>query len=207
MTGIDFDPIGEMGYAISGAKVFCGTFDGQNHSIKNLAVTDQKSAGLFAAISYVVKNVVIDGATINSNHYAGGIVGWTESGPLTKIENCTVKNSTIKSTVEWTGSEWDNGDKVGGITGYTASGPTIIGCTVSDCTVQGYRDIGGLIGYCSTGTITNNTVKNVVINNDRTNGYKPYTADAEYDCNQLIGENAGGTLSGNTTTNVTVVVL
>ena len=47
--------------------------------------------------------MTIDGATLNSNHYAGGIVAWVLNSrgniqvPMV-IENCHVKNSTITST-------------------------------------------------------------------------------------------------------------
>ena len=108
-----------------------------------------------------------------------------------------------------------DGDKAGAIAGYLSAEPnaSITNCTVENCTVQGYRDIGGLVGYVNnvnggTGAaVTGNTVKDSTISNDRSNNYKNYTTDAQYDVHEIIGEMVTGVVnSDNTATNVTIEI-
>ncbi len=94
---------------------FNGVFDGQGHTISNLNVTLGKTsipAGLFGAIKSnganksEVKNLVIDGATINTlaatpaNYSTGVAVGWIYTGKC--VEGVTVRNATIDA-YRWTG--------------------------------------------------------------------------------------------------------
>lgn len=122
-------PIGKKGQA------FCGTFDGQNHTITNLSVnmagkaTD--AAGLFGFVgtNATVKNLTVSDATINTlgtvNHSdqdgkgAAVIIGSCTNS--TDISNLHAVNSTV------TAHHW-----AGGIVGYAY-------CSIKDCTVTNVR--------------------------------------------------------------------
>lgn len=144
----DWTPIGND----AAQKMFYGTFDGQNHVISNLKVTDTRVAndtkitdgvGLFGWLNGDVKNLKIHGATVTGYHNVGVIAGYLQIGT---IENCEVKNATV------IGNHIDAnlcGDKVGGIVGvaYTANANTAVkNCKVIDSSITGGRDIGRIAG-------------------------------------------------------------
>ena len=171
----NWKPIGNL--VAYPSQSFNGIFDGGNHVISNLTVNDNTPnhavAALFGSVvNGTVKNLTVKNVNIQSTHYAAGIVAYTSNGPT--IENCKVIGGTIKSTPEIINGSYDNGDKVGGIMGYATAGSTINNCWVEGVTITGYRDLGGIAGY-SNGSVTNNTVKNVTIVQDKTNGYKDPT--------------------------------
>lgn len=189
----NWTPIGNL-VAYPGQS-FKGTFDGQGHVISNLT-TNQTTpkyavAGLFGSVvDGTIKNVTVKNVNIKSTHYAGGIVAYTSNNPT--IENCKVIGGTITSIPELVGSEYDNGDKVGGIMGYATANSTINNCYVEDVTITAYRDLGGIVGF-SAGNVTNNSVKNVTINQDNTNAYK----DAVTTYGDIIGRDGGAKLENN----------
>ena len=199
----DLDLSGETNWKPIGNLVsypgqsFNGVFDGQDHTISNLTVNDNTPnyavAGLFGSVvNGTIKNLTVKNVDIKSTHYAGGIVAYTSNTP--SIINCHVIGGTISSTPELLASgSYDNGDKVGGIMGYATAGSKITNCSVKDVTITAYRDMGGIVGY-SSGTVTNNTVTNVTVTQDLTNGYKNPTPTTFGD---VIGRNEGATLSDN----------
>ena len=191
----NWTPIGNL-VAYPGQS-FNGTFDGDGHSISNVTVNDNTPnyavAGLFGSVvNGTIKNLTVKNVNITSTHYAGGIVAYTSNGPT--IENCKVIGGTIKSTPEIVNGSYDNGDKIGGIMGYATGGSTINNCWVEGVTLSAYRDFGGIVGF-SAGTVTNNTVKNVTLIQDLTNGYKNPNPTTIGD---IIGRDEGATLSNNT---------
>ena len=203
-TGNFLQPIGGN---LAPKKGFSGTFDGQGFAVKNFKVKSAEAvnaaAGLFGNLigSAVVKNVNVDNATVNSTHYAGGIVGYVGANSGALVENCNVTNSTITSETEWTGSAWDNGDKVGGIVGYLANGGNkVSGCSVSNTTIQGYRDLGGIVGCADANSIVSgNTIgSSVTVKVDATHNYKNYTKQEQYNANHIVGRNIKATIEGNT---------
>ena len=210
LKDVEWTPIGNV-ISYPGTT-FKGTFDGQEHTISNMTVNDKAagyaSAGFFGSITGQVKNVKFDNATVTSTHYAGVVVGYSSTNVGMEISNCHVANSSVTSITELTAEgNYDNGDKAGGIIGYCVSGDTVTNCSVTNTTVKGYRDIGGLIGYADNGAvITNNTVKDSTIINDRSNNYKNYTKDAEYDINAIVGDYNGTLDRSNSAVNVTVKV-
>lgn len=158
---------GENGSALAKkyAYNFRGTFDGQNHTISNLSVSDEAGAGLFGAMTGgTIKNVKIENVTLTTNHYAGAIVGWVEEGAGdVVIENCHVTNGTITATPAKVGEVYDLGDKVGGIVGANTYGLiTIDNCSAQGLTISAYRDLGGIAGAAYVGEITNVTVDNTL---------------------------------------------
>ena len=129
LTGKNWTPIGT-----SFSNKYTGTFDGGGHTIKGLTVTTyDKYAGLFGWLNSAgtVKNVVMEGVQITSNHssgFAGGVVG----NSWGTIENCSVSGSV-------------NGEVyVGGVVGKQTSG-SMTGCS-SSATVKGTVNVGGVAG-------------------------------------------------------------
>ena len=129
LTGKGWTPIGT-----NYEKRYKGTFDGRGHTIKGLTVTtNDQFVGLFGYLNKAgtVKNVVMEGIQITSNHgssQAGGVVGFSRG----TIENCSVSGS-VSGTVY-----------VGGVVGAQWGG-SITGCS-SSATVKGTVDVGGVAG-------------------------------------------------------------
>ena len=160
-------------------KSFAGTFDGQEHTISNLTTSSNQpnyaTAGLFGTVlkGATIRNVKLSNVTVSSTHYAGAIVGYHSDGTLT-IENCQVDGGTITSTIEQkSNGSYDNGDKAGGIIGYTTSG-TVSNCFVNNVTIKAFRDFGGIVG-CANGngvTVTDCTATNISLIQDGTYTYE-----------------------------------
>ena len=129
LTGKGWTPIGT-----SFDNSYKGTFDGGGHTIKGLTVTtNDQFVGLFGYLNRagMVKNVVMEGIQITSNHMfgcTGGVVGYSWG----TIENCSVSGS-VSGT-----------DCVGGVVGSQKAG-SIIGCCTS-ATVKGTHYVGGVAG-------------------------------------------------------------
>ena len=197
MTGVDWIPIGNL-EAYPG-RSFQGTFDGKGHTISNLTCVDNTvnyaTAALFGSTKNgIIKNLTLSNVDIQSKHYAAAFVAYTSEGTNT-VENCHVVGGSIVSTPELINGSYDNGDKVGGIVGYTTNF-NIINCSVENVTMQAYRDLGGLGGYVSAGTVEGNTVKNVTLTQDNTNGYKKNSDGSLQDMSSTVGMVVGGR-SGN----------
>ena len=131
LTGKGWTPIGT-----SFDNSYKGTFDGGGHTITGLTVTtNDQFVGLFGYLNRAgtVKNVVMEGIQITSNHVlmsgnTGGVVGYSWG----TIENCSVSGS-VSGT-----------DCVGGVVGSQKAG-SIIGCS-SSATVKGKHYVGGVAG-------------------------------------------------------------
>ena len=129
LTGKGWTPIGT-----SFDNSYKGTFDGGGHTITGLTfTTNDQFVGLFGYLNRagMVKNVVMEGIQITSNHMfgcTGGVVGYSWG----TIENCSVSGS-VSGT-----------DCVGGVVGSQKAG-SIIGCS-SSATVKGKHYVGGVAG-------------------------------------------------------------
>ena len=129
LTGKDWTPIGT-----SFDNSYTGTFDGGGHTITGLTITTKDQfVGLFGYLNRAgtVKNVVMEGIQITSNHMfgsIGGVAGYSWG----TIENCSVSGS-VSGTVY-----------VGGVVGVQIGG-SITGCS-SSATVKGTVDVGGVAG-------------------------------------------------------------
>ena len=138
LTGKDWTPIGT-----SFDNSYTGTFDGGGHTITGLTITTKDQfVGLFGYLNRAgtVKNVVMEGIQITSNHMfgnTGGVAGFSWG----TIENCSVSGS-VSGTVY-----------VGGVVGAQIDG-SITGCS-SSATVKGMVDVGGVAGQTnSSATLT-----------------------------------------------------
>ena len=170
LTGKNWTPMGT-----SFSNKYTGTFDGGGHTIKGLTVTtNDQFVGLFGSIGNAgtVKNVMMEGVQITSNHMSGsigGVVGYSWG----TIENCSVSGS-VSGTIF-----------VGGVVGAQWEG-SITGCS-SSATVKGMVHVGGVVGQTDVGatltacyatgnvTIEINPAKNIA-------------------CGSLVGMNAGSSL-------------
>ena len=131
LTGKDWTPIGT-----SYDNSYTGTFDGGGHTITGLTITTKDQfVGLFGYLNRAgtVKNVVMEGIQITSNHVlmsgnTGGVVGYSWG----TIENCSVSGSVSGTNC------------VGGVVGSQKAG-SIIGCS-SSAIVKGTRYVGGVAG-------------------------------------------------------------
>ena len=189
LTGKGWTPIG-TNYDNS----YTGTFDGGGHTIKGLTVTtNDQFVGLFGYLNRAgtVKNVVMEGIQITSNHMfgcTGGVVGYSWG----TIENCSVSGS-VSGTVY-----------VGGVVGVQIGG-SITGCS-SSATVKGTVDVGGVAGQTNsnatmtacyaTGNVTSTGSSTVNVYIGGFCGYNSTTVTACYWKNnkeQGIGYNKVGT--------------
>ena len=170
LTGKDWTPIGT-----SFDNSYTGTFDGGGHTITGLTITTKDQfVGLFGYLNRAgtVKNVVMEGIQITSNHMfgnTGGVAGFSWG----TIENCSVSGSV-------------SGTKcVGGVVGAQKAG-SITGCS-SSATVKGTVDVGGVAGQTnSSATLTAcYATGNVIIEMDP----KKNIAGGS-----LVGMNAGSSL-------------
>ena len=209
LGGHEWTPI-SISDDLSGGKTFRGTFDGAGHTIYGLTVNNSEVAGLFGYVyAATIKNVTIENATLNTNHFAGGIVGWVLNSkgniqvPFV-LENCHVKNSVITSAAEQVNGKWDNGDKVGGLIGYACfgdpneeinAGAKISNCSVDNVSIKAYRDFAGLIGYASHVVIENCSAENITLEQDLTHDYKAPETPSTFGI--VIGrDNGGNTVDG-----------
>lgn len=222
LNNIEWIPINKFG----------GIFDGEGHTIYNLKISSgDNNVGLFGdqwQVKTEIRNFTLDGvniiggefvggvlaktastkliginiknAVINATHYAGGILGYG----YTSVDGCTAENVTITCIPNAVENGFDNGDKVGGIVGCLFSG-SINNCTAKNITLQGYRDIGGIVGMLSNGdgavSAKNNTSDNIKICVDQiTNHY----GNKDTNAGGIIGRNIGATTDNNISTNLEI---
>ena len=149
-----FEPIGTYD------KYFQGTFDGQGHTIRNLAIDFSLwYIGLFGySKGATIRNVVLDSSCSvlstcddYSEAYAGGIVGYYEAnnGP------CIIENIVNMASVSFTGQS-NQLLHFGGIVGWLQASNKEI--TVKNCVNYGSvtlsgtaneANIGGIVGLSS----------------------------------------------------------
>ena len=196
--------------AVRGSAVL-KNFTISNATVKNITsgnsygATDNGTAVVVGSLSYneeggSVENVKVRNANIEGNRYVGGIAGYAKG----TIKNCEIDGLTIVATPDNLTGSYDNGDKVGGILGFDNQGVVITDNTVKNFSIQGYRDLGGIVGcaYLNSSTVTGNTATNGTIIVDQiTNSYGAKTANA----GAIVGRVAGGSVdASNTSTNVTI---
>lgn len=127
-----WDPISRDDSSDYSGDFWCGTFDGDGHTLFNLYVnmTTQGAAMFGTTSDCTIKNMTFSGVNITGTNYYTGIIGLIVNGSVT---NVTVADGVITG-----------GFAVGGICGVQESG------TVSHCTnhaqVTGRLNVGGICG-------------------------------------------------------------
>ena len=132
---LSWDPIGN-------GRMYCGTFDGNGKTIRNLYINSTiMNKGFFGyANSGSIKNITFDNAKVKNTHYNG-------TGILTGVfEKCTIENIKTLANCSVEGTE-----NTGGIAG-TGTG------NISNCEnramVNGTNNVGGIVGNSSDNTIS-----------------------------------------------------
>jgi len=145
---VSFNPIGSY----RNGKAFKGTFDGQNHTIKNLSQNTwaldtgyyygDLGLGLFGLVEDAeIKNLKMDGAGISGESAICGTVAACAYGDCT-FDNITISNSNVADYQYY----------AGGIVGWASGEHTYSNCNVESTTTVGsqWGDFGnangGLIG-------------------------------------------------------------
>lgn len=145
-------PIGYNEAAASLSNVFEGSYDGYDHSIKNLYInltevgTGYTTLGLFGVVSDgTVKNLTVSGSitytstseTATTYIYVGGIAG--DIMGATAVSSCTVTDMTLKIANETAYTAATSVQpEIGGIAGHAQDTASITGCSVeSSVTVTG----------------------------------------------------------------------
>ena len=137
LGGMEWTPIGDYRFS---ANRFCGTFDGQGHTISNFKITkktdkndsNKSSYGFFGNVEGTVKNLTVANATVSSYAYCGALIGRLNSG---LVENCNVVNANVAP------SYWQGGIMIGQV-----NGGSVKNCTVDNSTISGKSALGGFAG-------------------------------------------------------------
>ena len=141
-TGVDFLPIGSDGNGWD-EDSFRGTFDGQGHTISNLAINHPGSwnQGLFYQLRGAsIRNLSLVNGSITGSGQVGSVAGYADNG---------VTISNVSSNLHIT---TDN-SYVGGIIGYTSADNNrnlTLDQVSYDGNIEGNGYLGGLIGYSET---------------------------------------------------------
>ena len=162
---LSWDPIGN-------GRMYCGTFDGNGKTIRNLYINSTiMNKGFFGyANSGSIKNITFDNAKVKNTHYNG-------TGILTGVfEKCTIENiktlanCSVEGTYNTGGiagigtgniSNCENRamvngtNNVGGIVGNSSDDNTISSCANYGVVTGTESNVGGMVGFFISGTIQN----------------------------------------------------
>ena len=156
---------------IGNGRMYCGTFDGNGKTIRNLYINSTiMYKGFFGyANSGSIKNITFDNAKVKNTHYNGtGILtGAFEKCTIENIKtlaNCSVEGTYNTGGIAGTGTgnisncenrAMVNGTKnVGGIVG-NSSDNTISSCANYGAVTGTEHAVGGMVGFFISGTIQN----------------------------------------------------
>ncbi|MBR6826293.1 MAG: heparinase II/III family protein, partial [Oscillospiraceae bacterium] len=117
-------------------KVFKGTFDGNNHVVKNLCIfaPGQGYTGFFGEVgNATVKNFGIESGIVFGGQKSGGLTGLAN---YVKLENCFNKARVI-----------GNGAHIGGLVGQLGGTSTITNCYNHGNIRNTSSVTGGIVGY------------------------------------------------------------
>ena len=124
---LSWDPIGN-------GKMYCGTFDGNGKTIRNLYINSTfMFEGLFGyAKNGCIKNITFDNAKVkNTNKFGTGILTGGFEGTIENIK--TLANCSVEGT-----------ENTGGIAG---GGAGYISNCENRAMVNGTNNVGGIVGY------------------------------------------------------------
>ena len=156
---------------IGNGRMYCGTFDGNGKTIRNLYINSTiMFKGFFGyANGGSIKNITFDNAKVKNTHYNGtGILtGAFEKCTIENIKtlaNCSVEGTYNTGGIAGTGTgnisncenrAMVNGtNNVGGIVG-NSSDNTISSCANYGAVTGTESNVGGMVGFFISGTIQN----------------------------------------------------
>jgi len=125
-------------------KPFEGVFDGQNHTISNLHITNGGDySALFGLLEGVVENVIVKGVIVSANNseHISGVVGLAQKKG-TLVRNCHFIGSITATTSE------AKDLFVGGVVGELKCGASVYQCSTSGeiRTTGNVKCVGGIVG-------------------------------------------------------------
>ncbi len=164
--GQNWTPIGRNTWS----DYFQGTFDGKNHTIRNLYINSTSGyIGLFVCIGGTVKDLNLeDGFVTSSNSYNpnGALAGRVNSGCF--VYHCSSNVETFMKSYGGTGLVGNNSGtiaycsnsgtmystsyNVGGIVGQSAGGKVV--SSFNSGIVKGTYNLGGIVGKIGSGTFS-----------------------------------------------------
>ena len=161
---LSWDPIGN-------GRMYCGTFDGNGKTIRNLYINSTiMYKGFFGyANSGSIKNITFDNAKVkNTNKFGTGILtGGFEKGTIENIKilaNCSVEGTENTGGIAGAGAGYisncenrakvNGTNKVGGIVGSSYDN-TISSCANYGAVTGTEYGVGGIVGYFGTGAMQN----------------------------------------------------
>ena len=165
-TGVGWLGIPSFNKAYFENIYFSGTFNGNNHIIKNLFISattgyNVYSRGLFSAGSNcTIKNLGVINVNIANVAEAGGLLAGIIGNAV--IDNCYV---TGKIFAAKSNGYFYLGNSVGGLVGVISLNAGTTKCTISNCYTNlqmgGYTLLGSLVGYLNSSSGTGNvSIKN-----------------------------------------------
>ena len=160
---LSWDPIGN-------GKMYCGTFDGNGKTIRNLYINSTYSLkGFFGyAVDCRIKNIIFDNAKVKntSEDGTGILVGAFEKGTIENIKilaNCSVEGTEYTGGIAGAGAGYisncenramvNGTNKVGGMVGFFGEGSLQNSANYGD--ISGVDQVGNLIGFALTFNLNN----------------------------------------------------
>ncbi len=174
LDSLQWTPVGiYVSQSSSGNRAFAGIYDGDGCIISNLFVdqtfsgsnSNNKAFGVFGYVTGTVMNLGVVDANVSftntsdestGNAYVGGIAGYLASGSSKGLFNCYV-GGTFSAESGYTSARMG----AGGLAGYfNGTSGTISNCygyaaTTIITTSSSNVGAGGVVGYCSAGSISN----------------------------------------------------
>ncbi len=165
LDGREWAPIGNVG-------AFYGNFDGKNHVVYNISVSqspyhyDEQSGFFGKTIGSVIRNLGLENLYISitedpERNYMGGLVGefvFREGVPAS-VTNCYTNGKIVNALYTWAIDSTEMGGLIGRLINWDEE--TSIAVTNCSSTVELWQENkpapygGGLIGLCSYANITN----------------------------------------------------
>lgn len=163
MSGVEFNPIG------TSDNMFCGIFNGNGHTIRNLTVNKQiNGVGLFGYVhgNAVIRDLTVENASISGIDNVGAVVGnLMISKDYSKLQSVVYNVNVVDSVVS-------GGHYVGGIAGHSFGlilNSSVKGGSVKAApyyTVSGLDNgdkVGGLVGMQQDASLIGNSVNGVTV--------------------------------------------
>ena len=147
LAGITHQPIGTV------SSPFSGTFDGQQHFIRNMALDmpEQEYVGLFGVLNdgAYIKNIIVDWSCyVTGKRFVAGIAGGTNGGGSVTFENCGNEASI--------GAAEENAAGICGVSMSSACGIKLLNC-FNTGGISGNRECAALCGWVgNTGSVISN---------------------------------------------------
>ena len=179
LAGVAWIPIGEgnAGGASKNGGFFAGTFEGGDHLIANLSVSESKvdeGAGLFGWVrGATIRNLRVSGSILSNANGAAGIIGVVESNYVGNLSTTIENVHNVGDTVR--------GSKAGGIVGDIRRGGTvaITGCTNAAAVTASINHSDQVDALCAGGIVGNAGGTSVAISCCSNSGAVTATPDEE----------------------------